>query len=83
MDSKKILRQQFLDTVENQLRENDPPETAQTLSRLKEEGYSEQEAKKLISACVAAEMFTVMESNKPYNEQRYIAWLHQLPELPE
>ena len=83
MDLKKILRQQFLNTVENQLRDSDPPETAQTLSRLKEEGFSEEEAKELISGCVAAEMVAVMESNKPFNRERFVGHLSRLPKLPE
>lgn len=83
MDINKILRQQFLETVENQLRDGDPPETALTLLRLKEEGYTEEEAKELISACVAAEMVAVMDSNKPFNQQRFVEWLGKLPELPE
>ena len=83
MDIKKILRQQFLATVENQLRDGDPPETSLTLLRLKEEGYTEQEAKELISACVAAEIAAVMESNQPFNAQRYVGWLARLPQLPE
>ena len=34
------LRVAFLAVVENQLRDNDPPETRQTLERLQAEGYS-------------------------------------------
>lgn len=83
MDPRQILRQQFLDTVENQLREGDPPETAQTLIRLKEGGFSEQEAKDMISTCVAAEIFAVMQSNEPFDRRRYIGWLSRLPQLPE
>ncbi|MCB0375781.1 MAG: hypothetical protein KDD04_07675 [Sinomicrobium sp.] len=83
MKVNQILRQQFLDTVENQLQIGDPPETAQTLNRLKSEGFSDQEAKDLISACVAAEIFSVLDSNLPFNRERYISWLSRLPELPE
>lgn len=83
MDVNKILRQQFLETVENQLRDGDPPETSSTLLRLKAAGYTEQEAKELISACVAAEMVAVMDSNQPFNQQRYVSWLAKLPDLPE
>ena len=72
-----------MDTVEQQLHNTDPPETADTLRRLIDEGYSEQAAKELISACVAAEMIAVMETNEPFNRQRYTGWLNQLPKLPE
>lgn len=83
MDPRDILRQQFLETVENQLRDNDPPETRRTLQRLMADGYSEAAAKDLIAACVSAEIFTVMKENRPYDEKRYVGWLDRLPELPE
>ena len=42
------LRAQFLDIVENQLRDNDPPETLETLERLMLEGISEEDAISMI-----------------------------------
>lgn len=83
MDPKKILRQQFMETVDKQLRDGDPPETASTLKRLQDEGYTEQQARELISACIASEMMVVMVSNKPFNRDRFVALLEQLPVLPE
>lgn len=83
MDPKKILRQQFMATVDQQLQDGDPPETADTLRRLQKEGFGEQRARELISACVAAEMFSVMETNQPFNRERFVNRLHQLPQLPE
>lgn len=75
--------QQFMETVENQLKANKPIETRQTLERLKGMGYAEKEAKLLMAQCVASEMFQVMESNEPYNEERYVTMLKKLPESPE
>lgn len=72
---------QYLETVERQLRENKPVEVGMTLDRLKNQGFSEQEAKRLIAQCVAQEMYHVMESDTPYNEIRYVEMLHQLPNL--
>ena len=43
------LRKTFLDGVDNQLRANNPPETKQTLDRLIKEGYSRDEARRLIA----------------------------------
>jgi len=83
MSHNNLLIQQFLKTVDNQLRDNDPPETRQTLDRLQQEGYAERDAKLLIAQCVAAEMMAVMQSNEPFNEVRYVKWLHQLPKSPE
>ena len=76
------LRAAILEVVENQLAGNNPPETAQTLARLIAEGYSEEEAKKLIGCVVSAEMFDVMKSNQPFNHARFTAALNKLPKLP-
>ena len=76
------LKQAVLEVVKNQLSNNDPPETGQTLNRLMENGFSEQEALKLIGYVVASEVFTVLKSDRSYNEQAYIAALHALPKLP-
>ncbi len=78
-----ILQQQFLEVVENQLRADDPKVTRLTLERLVEEGYDRENAKKLISACVAAALFEVMKNNQPFDEVKYTDNLNRLPELPE
>ena len=49
------VRKSFLEIVDNQLRANDPPQTKQTLDRLIREGYSENEARRLISCVVAVD----------------------------
>lgn len=83
MSNKNIVRDQFLEVVENQLKENQPPETRITLERLTKEGFKERVAKELIATCVATEMYEVISSNMPFDEKRYIENLHRLPELPE
>ena len=42
------LKRAIIEVVRAQLRENDPPETKQTLERLLQQGFTEQEALKLI-----------------------------------
>lgn len=83
MTNKNIVRDQFLEVVENQLKENQPPETRTTLERLMKEGFKERVAKELIATCVATEMYEVIASNTSFNEKRYVENLHRLPELPE
>lgn len=83
MKANDILKQQFLEVVENQLRDNEPPETLLTLKRLMEQGYTRQEARDLIAAAVAAEVFQVMKNNEAFNRARFVANLDRLPELPE
>lgn len=77
-----MLKRQFLEIVNNQLKSNDPPEAKQTLDRLKKEGYSDADARVLIAQCVAAEMFNVMKHNKPYDNERYVRNLNRLPDFP-
>lgn len=72
----------IMQVVENQLRDNRPPESNLTLARLLGEGFSEEESKHLIGSAVVAEMYHVLKSSKPFNEQRYLKLLNKLPELP-
>ncbi len=74
---------QFILKVENQLQEDNPPAVRQTLARLKSLGYDETEAKLMMAQCIAVEMYTVFESNEPYNQARYVSLLEKLPDLPE
>lgn len=77
-----LIQQQFLEVVDKQLKANDPKETQETFLRLKGLGYSDLEAKSLIAQCVAVEMYEVIASNAPYNQERYLAMLKQLPDFP-
>lgn len=76
------IRTAILEVIQNQLRDNNPPETRQTLVRLQAGGFSEQEALKLIGYVVAAEVFGVLKENRSYDEEKYIAALKALPRLP-
>lgn len=71
------------EAVDNQLRENNPPETKQTLDRLMAEGHSRDQAIALISKALAVEIREVMKTGLPYNEERYLLALGKLPELPD
>ena len=73
--------QQAIDTVvRNQLRDNNPPATAETFARLQTEGFSAPEAMRLIGQVVAAEVIAVLQEGKPYDEARYVAALNALPD---
>ena len=77
-----IARKALIEAVENQLRDNNPPITEETFIRLKEEGFSAGDAKKLISYALAYEISEIMNSNEPFNEERYALNLNNLPDLP-
>jgi len=52
-DDPKLARRAILDAVENQLRENSPPEANATLERLTAAGYSKADAKRLYRMCAS------------------------------
>ena len=71
------------DMIDNQLRDNKPPETLYTMNRLIALGYDNIESKKLICKCFMIEMIDAMKNNKVLNEERYIKNLLKLPEEPD
>jgi len=77
-----LFKEIFLKTVYNQLGKNDPPQTRDTLERLKKEGYSEEDAKLVIAQCVASEMVKVVSTKTPFNTIRFVKCLNNLPNTP-
>ena len=76
------LRKAILEVINTQIRENDPPETKQALIRLQAQGFSEEEALRLIGYVVAAEVFSVLKENRQYDREKFISALNNLPGLP-
>ena len=74
------LKAAILEVVENQLRENNPPETRETFERLLAAGYSRQEAIERIGSAVVGEIWAVLKENKPYDAVRYRAALEKILE---
>jgi len=68
--------------VRNQIRQNDPPETKQTYDRLIKEGFPKEEVMRQLALVVAAEIYDVMKNKEPFNQERYIKRLNNLPEEP-
>jgi len=81
MDRKRI-REGMLEAVNEQLAKNEPPEVQQTLKRLLLAGWSESDSKMLIAQCLTVEIFNIGKYNEPYNHERYVNNLHNLPEEP-
>ncbi len=77
------LKAAFLETVENQLADNDPPETQETLDRLIAEGISEGDSKLFIAQAVCVEVFDIMKHQKEFNLGRYLKNLKRLPDEPK
>ena len=80
--SKEERRRLILKVVENQIRDNDPPETRQTLRRLIKEGFSREEALELIGTVVVHEIYNILKQNENFDRKRFVAALKQLPKLP-
>jgi len=76
------LQAAIMEVVENQIRNDDPPQTQQTFRRLIEAGHSEKEAKRLIGCVVSAEIFDVLKKNEPFNLDRFVKGLNKLPAMP-
>ncbi len=72
------LQKTILDVVENQIRENNPPETKKTLDRLLKAGYSKDDAMKLIGRAVAVEIYKVLKNKEHFNEEKYVKALREL-----
>jgi hypothetical protein len=75
-------RAAIMEVVENQIRDNDPPQTAQTFQRLMAAGHSEREAKRLIGCVVSAEIYDVLKKKEPFNLERFVKDLDNLPAMP-
>ncbi len=79
METNLKLRNEIFKIIENQIEANDPPETLKTFKKLKDQGFNDFEVKQLIGQCVAVEIYNVMKFKKPFDKERYIKNLNNLP----
>ena len=82
VNSNPVLNAAIMKVVDNQIRDNDPPQTGQTLQRLVADGHPEKEAKRLIACVVSAEIFDVLKQQQPFDLDRFVKALDKLPALP-
>ncbi|NUO03082.1 MAG: hypothetical protein HUU01_20930 [Saprospiraceae bacterium] len=75
----RVMQGVFLKAVQDQLKKNDPPETAQTLQRLLSEDIPERDALNMIALCLASEVTAGIKSDEPFNTTRFILKLNELP----
>lgn len=71
-----------MDVVDNQIRNDDPPETRQTFNSLISHGISEEDAKIYIGQAVCVEIWDIMRNRKEFNKERFVRNLKRLPEEP-
>lgn len=72
------LEKTILEVVENQLRDNNPPETRETFQRLITNGYSPEDAKKMIGTVILSEIYTIMKTKEPFDKEKYVKALRNL-----
>ena len=71
-----------MEIVENQLRDNDPPEAGEAINRLLSQGISEDDARIYIGQAVCVEIWDIMKNGKEFDLERYKRNLESLPEEP-
>ncbi|HEY5583367.1 MAG TPA: SEC-C metal-binding domain-containing protein [Ruminiclostridium sp.] len=72
------LKEYILKTVDSQMRDNDPKCTNEVFEKLISSGCTENKAKEMIAAVLTEEIYDVMKSQQPYNEERYSNKLSKL-----
>jgi len=77
------LGEDIVEVVENQIKDKNPLETSLTLERLMKSGEPRENAIRYIASVCAVEMFDMIKSMRPFNEERYIKNLKALPKLPD
>ncbi|MFO7841395.1 MAG: hypothetical protein R6V48_04465 [Fidelibacterota bacterium] len=82
MKVNKHLRDTIFEIVDNQLRNNDPPETKRTYDRLKKDGFDDFTIKQLIGQCIMVEIWEILHENKTFDIERYLHNLSNLPKEP-
>jgi hypothetical protein len=82
MQGNPYLKAAILEVVDNQISDNDPPQTRQTYERLLASGLEEPEARRLIGCVVVSEIFDILKKNEMFNLKRFVAALERLPKLP-
>ena len=83
METNAVLRATILEVIQNQIDADDPPETARTLQRLIDQGYTEEDSMLYLGRAVSLEIWDTLTNKIPFNEERYIRNLQRLPKEPE
>lgn len=72
------VRAAILQIVENQLRNDDPPDTKQTLERLLAAGHTRDAAVAMIGTAVTTEIWEILHEHKTFDLASYISALKEL-----
>ena len=72
------LNAAIIEAVDNQLRDNTPPATNETYTRLQRDGYSKEQAKEMIAAVLVEDIFNAIKYQKPHDPNDYESRLRAL-----
>lgn len=72
------LKSAILEVVENQIRDNNPPETRETLMKLIKRGVSREEAIRKIAVVVVEKIYEMMKNKEVFNRERFVDKLKKL-----
>lgn len=67
------------DAIENQVRDGNPAAAAQTLERLLAAGHARADAIRMMAEVLALEVRAILEQERPFDMQWYVAALQALP----
>ena len=71
------------EAIENQIRDGKPLAAALTLQRLLGEGQVRADAIRMMAGVLAVEVRAILEQERPFDMQWYVAALQALPNMPE
>lgn len=82
MEINEQLRDSLFEAVDDQLKNNDPPEARLAYDRLKNDDYDDLTIRQLLAQCVLMEIVEIMNGNNPVDRNRLIQNLNNLPKEP-
>jgi len=83
MGDPEVLKAMYKEVMENQIRDNTPPETNITFQRLQDAGITKEEATNMILDCIQINIFDAFKSGEAEKANKdYISNLKNLPNSP-
>jgi uncharacterized hydantoinase/oxoprolinase family protein len=83
MSSKESIfaQEAVFEAINNQIENNDPPETKQTYDRLMKEIKNHDEVMEYLGVVMRSEILDILKSKKPFDRKRYVERLNRLPDV--
>lgn len=82
-DDEEVVDRVLFETIENQLRDNNPPFVQAVLNKLTLVGIEREEAINMMAYVLAVEIQQLLEQQREFDADSYEKMLRALPELPD